>query len=67
MEFKWLQENGAISDQDMMRIFNCGIGLVVIMNKSQKERALQQIRNSNFKAFEIGNIVKRAELEVEFL
>ena len=31
--FKWLQEKGKISQADMLKIFNCGIGMVCIVKK----------------------------------
>ena len=33
--FKWLQENGNISDDGMYRIFNCGIGMVLIVDEDE--------------------------------
>ena len=33
--FQWLQEKGKISEADMLRIFNCGIGMVCILDKSE--------------------------------
>ena len=28
--FKWLQRNGGVADQEMARVFNCGIGMVLV-------------------------------------
>ena len=33
--FQWLQEKGKISEADMLRIFNCGIGMVCILDKAE--------------------------------
>ena len=30
--FKWLQQEGNISEAEMLRVFNCGVGMVVITN-----------------------------------
>jgi phosphoribosylamine--glycine ligase/phosphoribosylaminoimidazole synthetase len=30
--FKWLQERGEISDQEMKQVFNCGIGMLVFID-----------------------------------
>ena len=38
--FTWLQENGNISKDDMLRIFNCGIGMSLITNKKEKDNLL---------------------------
>jgi phosphoribosylformylglycinamidine cyclo-ligase len=29
--FKWLQQSGNISDDEMHRVFNCGIGMVMVV------------------------------------
>ena len=34
--FKWLKENGNISDDDMYRIFNCGIGMVLFVDEDEE-------------------------------
>ena len=34
--FKWLQENGNISDDGMYRIFNCGIGMVLFVDEDEE-------------------------------
>ena len=37
--FQWLQEKGKISQSDMLRIFNCGIGMVCILDKADVLKA----------------------------
>ena len=32
--FNYVQEKGCVGDQEMMRIFNCGIGFLVVMDKN---------------------------------
>lgn len=29
--FKWLKEKGGISDEEMLRVFNCGIGMIIFV------------------------------------
>ena len=52
--FKWLKKN-SISDQEMMRTFNCGIGFCIIVKKDN----ISKIKNyfpQNYKPYEIGHI-----------
>lgn len=35
--FKWIMENGSISTQEMFKVFNCGVGLVLITDKGNKD------------------------------
>ena len=54
--FKWLKDQGGISEDDMFRIFNCGIGMTLIINPNIKDETLNLIKNSGYKAYHIGNI-----------
>jgi len=54
--FTWLQEKGQISDEEMLRTFNCGIGMVVIVNKNDSEECLDNLQKSGLKCWEIGHV-----------
>jgi phosphoribosylformylglycinamidine cyclo-ligase len=56
--FKWLQEKGKISDSDMLRIFNCGIGMVCILEKTEILKAKKILSAHKLRTFEIGSIIK---------
>ena len=54
--FKWLKDQGEISEVDMFRIFNCGIGMTLIINPNIKDETLNLIKNLGYNAYHIGNI-----------
>jgi len=54
--FSWLQEKGQLSDTEMLRTFNCGIGMVVIVNKNDSTDCQEFINNSGLKCWEIGRV-----------
>ena len=56
--FQWLQEKGKISQSDMLRIFNCGIGMVCILDKAEVEKAKNILSRHKLRTFEVGSIVK---------
>ena len=56
--FQWLQEKGKISEADMLRIFNCGIGMVCILDKSEISKAKKILSSHKLRTFEIGSIIK---------
>ena len=56
--FKWLQEVGKISKEDMLRIFNCGIGMVCIIEKNALTKAQKILTKHRLKSFIIGSIKK---------
>ncbi len=64
--FKWLKEEGDISNRDMFRIFNCGIGMVLIVDKNDVKDISNKISEMNFKNYVIG-AVKEKKLETKYL
>ena len=65
--FQWLQEKGKISNEDMLRIFNCGIGLAVILPLSELKSFENLAGKYKFKTYRIGKIVKRTQGELTYL
>ena len=55
--FPFLQEAGKISDQEMMRTFNNGIGMVVVVPDHASEDLLQRLSAMNEKAYLIGEVL----------
>ena len=56
--FLWLQEKGKISTEDMLRIFNCGIGMVCILDQKEVLKAQKILSSYKLRSFEIGSITK---------
>jgi phosphoribosylformylglycinamidine cyclo-ligase len=63
--FKWLAITGKISQREMARTFNCGIGMVVIVDESRADNLCKIFMQCNEQAIPIGQIVKRANSSVE--
>ena len=57
--FKWLKSKN-ISDIEMLRTFNCGVGFCVITDKSKVSK-LKSCFDKNFKPYEIGYISKSSK------
>jgi phosphoribosylformylglycinamidine cyclo-ligase len=58
--FHWLQQAGDIAEDEMFRVFNCGIGMVVIVAASEAKRAASELRASGETVYEIGTIEQGA-------
>ncbi len=54
--FKWLQENGKITNSDMYRIFNCGIGMIIIVDAEDSETISSEITKLGYKNFITGSV-----------
>ena len=57
--FLWLQENGNLKEEDMYRVFNCGIGMVLIVNKNDAALIQKDISDHGYKNFIIGEVVNK--------
>lgn len=56
--FNWLQKQGNISEAEMLKTFNCGIGMIICVSP-QNEAETQQILNKlGESSFTLGNIVQ---------
>ena len=61
--FKWLQKNGNIDTHEMYRTFNCGVGMIVALDKADAEKAVEVLNASGEKAWVIGTIENAADNE----
>lgn len=58
--FHWLQQQGGISDAEMWRTFNCGVGMIVCVPKTAADAALTLLRQEGETAWILGQIQERA-------
>src|SRR5260221_369965 len=54
--FQWLQRAGGVAEDEMHRVFNCGIGMVVVTSAADAARAIKQLRAAGETVYEIGTI-----------
>jgi len=67
--FKLIQELGNVSEEEMYRVFNCGIGFVVIVNEEVVEEILNILNALGEKGYIIGRVEeqKTGEEKVVFI
>ena len=65
--FQWLQREGGVAEGEMHRVFNCGIGMVVIVARENVQQALQLLHAASEPALEIGRIEARIDGEAQTL
>jgi phosphoribosylformylglycinamidine cyclo-ligase len=54
--FDWIQTQGHISDAEMLRTFNCGVGMVVCVSPDAAETALALLRAAHEEAWIMGQV-----------
>lgn len=57
--FDWLQQHGNVADEEMLRVFNCGIGMAVIIAPEHASAAIDILRNEGETVWQIGEIRSR--------
>lgn len=54
--FRWIQEQGQITEHEMYRTFNCGVGMILVVAEHQLATALDILRQQGEQAWHIGEI-----------
>ena len=62
--FKWIKDKG-VSDKEMLRTFNCGIGFCLIIKKQNLHKIKKNFKG-NYKPYIIGNIIKNKNKKILF-
>ncbi len=57
--FEWLKQAGNIAEAEMLRTFNCGVGMVIAVDAGSESQCLQQLDALGETAWVIGEIVDR--------
>jgi phosphoribosylformylglycinamidine cyclo-ligase len=59
--FDWLQQAGNVEPAEMLRTFNCGIGMCVVVAAADAAAAMAHLRASGETVWQIGEIVARPD------
>jgi len=63
--FTWLQQTGNVAEEEMLRVFNCGIGMVVCVPADEVATAKMLLQREGELAYEIGRIEASSAPEPE--
>ena len=58
--FRYLQEKGGIDEEEMYNIFNMGVGMALVVNKEDVDKALSLLENG----FVLGEVVNESGIEI---
>jgi phosphoribosylformylglycinamidine cyclo-ligase len=56
--FKWLAAEGGIAQNEMLRTFNCGIGMIAIAAPKDAAAVMQAFSQADEKAVTIGSVMR---------
>jgi phosphoribosylformylglycinamidine cyclo-ligase len=56
--FEWLQSRGRISEQEMLRTFNCGIGMVILVTEESADNICRALAAGGESVYRIGRVTR---------
>ncbi len=57
--FEWLQQSGNIAQQEMDRTFNCGIGMVIVVDDDAADACIDSLNELGETAWQLGRVIAR--------
>ncbi len=63
--FQWLQSQGGVAEAEMLRTFNCGVGMIVVVAPKDVTAVSTSLKKSGEKVVVLGNIRKRKGKEAQ--
>ena len=63
--FRWLQNVGGTSESEMLRTFNCGVGMIVVVNSQDTKLVTAVLKKAGEKVVTLGSIRKRNGKEAQ--
>ena len=57
--FAWLAKEGGVVESEMLRTFNCGIGMIVVAQAAKANEVETALRNAGEKPVRVGEIIAR--------
>ncbi|HVK54254.1 MAG TPA: AIR synthase-related protein, partial [Burkholderiales bacterium] len=63
--FNWLQQHGNVDESEMHRVFNCGVGMVVVIAREHADAAIAKLKAAGETVWRIGQISERQAGEAQ--
>lgn len=59
--FGWLAKAGGVAETEMIRTFNCGIGMIVVVEPAMADRVISVLRAADETVIRFGEIIEASE------
>ncbi len=64
--FGWLASVGEVEEKEMLRTFNCGVGMVLVVPEGSDIEIIEHFNSAGEKAYQIGNIIEKSDKKITF-
>jgi phosphoribosylformylglycinamidine cyclo-ligase len=61
--FQWLQSRGGIEEAEMLRTFNCGIGMALLVAEDSADEVYRALKEMNEPVYRIGRVVESTDTD----
>lgn len=61
--FGWLSRTGGVAEAEMLRTFNCGVGMIVVADAGKSDAVIERLRQAGESPVRIGEAIAHAEGE----
>ncbi len=61
--FGWLSRTGGVAEAEMLRTFNCGVGMIVVADAGKSDAVIERLRQAGESPVRIGETIAHAEGE----
>jgi phosphoribosylformylglycinamidine cyclo-ligase len=58
--FKWLAATGGIAEKEMLRTFNCGVGMIAVVEPRKADAVIEVLRREGETVLRLGEVVNAA-------
>lgn len=65
--FDWLKDNGNITEHEMYRTFNCGVGMIIVVPEDKIAQSIEILTAHGEKAWHIGAISDKSDAEEQVI
>ena len=55
--FDWIQQQGEVAEDEMLRVFNCGVGMAIIVPAEQLDAVIKACQVEDMNTTQIGHII----------
>jgi phosphoribosylformylglycinamidine cyclo-ligase len=59
--FRWLAETAGLSRGELARVFNCGLGMIVVVDPSQVDAVTRVFTQAGETVYRVGRVVARPQ------
>jgi phosphoribosylformylglycinamidine cyclo-ligase len=64
--FDWLQREGNVEQDEMRRVFNCGVGFVAVVPRRDVDTTVAVLKRAKLKPWVLGEVAKRKSADVRY-